>query len=577
MSKNRRMLLIILLTAVLVAALTVLILRNNDKRPGENSESASGSASVSADESYAAGEPQFTVVRETEDGVVLGLESAPTSSYKLEIPAFYGDKKVVAFSATEDDKYITEAVVPDGVDVMFSNCVSLKRLWFGRCGADKIDFENIDYVTLEPYPEFTGLPELETVEFADDCGYGQLGGCQNLISLKEIDLPDKILRINTCLVGAGLEKLRLPGELRRLEWSLNNLPHMLYAVCDDKLEVIDTCFNNCPNLQYVIVPSADTEIKNSFVNSLNITLVVGRASKAEEYAKESGFKYAYYDEFDGGLLNSLNEIVSQSGDQSEGNSQAGIYTDDEAFSAMHVTGEEFFSKVRVYDDREYDGIAIAYTGSLKVPFILEVPETYEGEKVGIVYPIENNPYICGVIYHGDIDYIGFISACSNLRFVESESTRGAPVISHCNNLLKEDLASIDYSDSWNYPSQCERYCPDDIPGHLKYITGLDGTAVRELIIPDGVEELSRFAYKCPALERVVLPASLVSAEGCFDDCPNLNELYVYGKKTKGMPPGLVTSDELMIYCIKGSETENYAYMRGMRYSYIEPGEPQATE
>ena len=101
--------------------------------------------------------------------------------------------------------------------------------------------------------------------------------------------------------------------------------------------------------------------------------------------------------------------------------------------------------------------------------------------------------------------------------------------------------------------------------------------MRELIIPDGVKELYHFANHCDQLEKIVLPDTVIDAEWSFDDCPNLKELYVYGKKTKGMPPGHVTSDELMIYCIKWSETENYAYMRGLRYTYIEPGEPQATE
>lgn len=69
-----------------------------------------------------------------------------------------------------------------------------------------------------------------------------------------------------------------------------------------------------------------------------------------------------------------------------------------------------------------------------------------------------------------------------------------------------------------------------IPSNIKIIgrNAFRQSVVRNLVIPEGVEEIDCYAFECSALEKITLPKSLkIIRSGAFSNCPNLKELTIH--------------------------------------------------
>lgn len=160
---------------------------------------------------------------------------------------------------------------------------------------------------------FAGQTELERVampEGVTNLGDGAFADCY---SLEEVSVPSTIRQVGENPF-AGCENLRklevrvgqgclavingvlFSDEGRRLVFCPRVLP-MERCVAPEGTEVIDArAFSQCSRLLSVVLPDSVRDIgKNAFEGRANLTLVVGRGSYGEQYARRNDIKYTYPD------------------------------------------------------------------------------------------------------------------------------------------------------------------------------------------------------------------------------------------------------------------------------------------
>ena len=140
---------------------------------------------------------------------------------------------------------------------------------------------------------FADCVSLETVHVpagVTEVGENPFAGCENLRMLDLADAQAYLTLVNGVLFGDG-------G--RRLVFCPGLLPMERYAVPEGTERIDARAFSHCNRLLSVAVPDSVTEIgPDAFEGRINLTLVVGRGSAAEAYARANDIKYTYPDAAD---------------------------------------------------------------------------------------------------------------------------------------------------------------------------------------------------------------------------------------------------------------------------------------
>ncbi|MCR5744051.1 MAG: leucine-rich repeat domain-containing protein [Lachnospiraceae bacterium] len=523
-------------------------------------------------------EKYFKIERTTEEGVILALKEPVYSAYKLIVPSSYDGKNVVEFSVIENDSYIQEIVLADGVAISsVSDCENLKKITMGAIGTSQyyVDSEGqLDIDSVGMYGLIANLNNLEEIVFSSEEGYVYACCWLGLVSIKQISLPANTLRIDTFMLCSNeLENLVLPEQLRWINLSFSSSPKMTYVVFNDALELIDTSFNNMISLQYAIIPSVGTQINNSFTQCPNLKLVVSRGSLAEIYAEENGIDYIYTDEFDEAVLGELKPIDGENvtedfiGDK--------FFSDEEVNNAIHISGEEYFEVQRTTDANSE--ITLVYTGDVKEPFVLEIPAMYGTERVTGFARMERNPYIVGVIIPEDIRSDGF-TECINLRSVVAGCN--TPFVSNCATLQKLDCSKIKFNyaagedtikGAADCPKLTEIVLPESIDtgGNELVIALFCNCGGARLYIPEGVTSAFTCVYNTEGITLVTIPSTMKTMVDSFGESQDLQDVYVYSRDLE-LPAGtFLGCPNVKLHVYEGSTTEKYAKQNSINYDYID--------
>lgn len=134
------------------------------------------------------------------------------------------------------------------------------------------------------------LDEVHIAASVAQVGQNPFAGCENVRKLNLSEGQAYLSMINGVLFG---------DEGRRLIYCPRMLPMERY-VMPEGVEAIDArAFSFCTKLLSVALPDSVTQIGNdAFEGHVNLTLVVGRDSYAEQYARENDIKYTYPDAAD---------------------------------------------------------------------------------------------------------------------------------------------------------------------------------------------------------------------------------------------------------------------------------------
>lgn len=118
-------------------------------------------------------------------------------------------------------------------------------------------------------------------------GVNPFAGCESLRRLELAEGQGALMTINGVLFGDG-------GS--RLIFCPRTLPMERYVIPEGTRRVDARAFSYCNRLLSVTVPDSVTEIgPDAFEGRANLTLVVGRESCGEAYARANDIKYTYPD------------------------------------------------------------------------------------------------------------------------------------------------------------------------------------------------------------------------------------------------------------------------------------------
>lgn len=175
------------------------------------------------------------------------------------VPAELDGAKVTAIGtgAFAGCESVAEIVLPEGVEALgdgaFADCYSLESI---------------------------RIPATVT-----QVGANPFAGCENLRKLDLADGQETLLTINGVLFGDG-------GA--RLIFCPRALPMERYAVPEGVVTIDARAFCYCNRLLSVTLPDSVAEIGAGAFNArANLTLIVGRGSCGEAYARQNGIKYTY--------------------------------------------------------------------------------------------------------------------------------------------------------------------------------------------------------------------------------------------------------------------------------------------
>lgn len=585
---KKRIVLAFITIGIIMSVLIMLVVLNKKKDNSEEADIESTYVDGTTEQGTAASDTvllieddkYFKKVRAVKDGIEIALKEPLTNDYILKIPSVLDGETVKAFQNIENDNYIKEVYISDGVEIgIIANCDNLTQISFGKVGIDQIikkDDGSIDFSKMPYYATLHDLKKLSSIVFADDEDFAKLITWSNLPELKTIEFPGKIVSFESILCGEkGLTQLVLPSETNNVSWSFSSLSTLTYVKCNDKLETIDVSFNKNASLQYVIIPSMNTEIKNSFTQCPNLKLVVKKGSKAEEYAKENIIEYVYIDQFDEKELENLK--IYEDDDVSF--EDAGTISDEMIKNAVHISGEEYFK----LEKGNYGGYgnfqeALIFKGGIKEPFVLELPETYNGEKVEYVGQIENNNYLVGVIIPNEVNFAG-VFECDNIRSIKWGRYAGS--VSYCKNMTSIDYSNVDYTGIFDGnlsgPIGCPKLTniimPDKVNASEGVFTieGFLQCNIKSLKIPEGVTSATFCVFKTEGIEEVIIPKSMKEIMSSFEECESLKDVYIYSKDLIYNPGcgAFENCPNVTLHVYEGSTSEAYAKKFKIKYIYID--------
>lgn len=181
--------------------------------------------------------------------------------YKLIVPEFYKEKKVVLFCAPSEDENIVEIIYPDSNKyVEVSSCPNLKKI---RCG------KNIRSLNITECSSFEGMDEWDY---------------KNVKAL-----------MTTYEYSCGVKLFKAPSNVLIVTHSFNENDVIEEVSLPEGLIVIADSFRNSKNLISVNIPDSVVYIQDSFYKCEKLVLTVGKDTVGERYAIDNNIKYVYHD------------------------------------------------------------------------------------------------------------------------------------------------------------------------------------------------------------------------------------------------------------------------------------------
>ena len=206
-------------------------------------------------------------------GCAEGFTCAPVPTGGVEITGWSGDAAELAVPLKIDGA----RVVAIGAKA-FAGCAGLERVALP---------EGIEALGDGAFADCRSLEEVSVPASVARVGENPFAGCENLKKLALADGGPYLKMINGVLFGDG-------G--RRLICCPRTLPMERYVAPEGTGRIDPRAFSNCNRLLSIALPDSVTDIgADAFERHANLTLIVGRGSYAERYARENGLKYNYTD------------------------------------------------------------------------------------------------------------------------------------------------------------------------------------------------------------------------------------------------------------------------------------------
>ncbi len=206
-------------------------------------------------------------------GCAEGFAIAPLPEGGAAITGWSGDAAEVAVPAEIDG----QRVAAIGANA-FAGCAGLQRVALP---------EGLEALGDDAFADCPSLEEISLPASLVRVGTNPFAGCESLKKLSAADGGPYLEMINGVLFGDG-------G--RRLICCPRTLPMERYVALEGTERIDPRAFSACNRLLSVALPDSVTDIgADAFEGHANLTLIVGRGSYAERYARENGLKYNYTD------------------------------------------------------------------------------------------------------------------------------------------------------------------------------------------------------------------------------------------------------------------------------------------
>lgn len=181
----------------------------------------------------------------------------------------------------------TAVDIPTEIDGMAVTAIG-ERAFAGNAGLERVAMpEGVLTLGDGAFADCYSLEEVSVPSTVEAVGENPFAGCENLRKL-EVRVGQGCL---TVINGALFS-----DEGRRLIFCPRVLPMERYVAPEGTESIDARAFSQCSRLLSVDLPDTVTAIgDDAFEGRANLTLVVGRGSRGEEYAKQNDIKYTYPD------------------------------------------------------------------------------------------------------------------------------------------------------------------------------------------------------------------------------------------------------------------------------------------
>ena len=421
---------------------------------------------------------------------------------------------------------IPESVTSIG-NYAFYNCTNLENITIPDCVTSIGDYAFFDCTNLENITILDGVTSI---------GYFAFGGCT---SLQSIIIPESVTSIGNCAFHncTSLENITIPDSVTNIgDYAFFCCTSLASIILPDSITSIGDCaFVYCESLKSITIPDGVTSIgNNAFRNcpSLKTVYYCGTAEQWDNISIDTGNTYLisatrYYHDFSiwqigNDAICKKYRVCSICGEEEvvsliKHDFQNGVCTN------CTVISEEVLSYTVENGEAIITDCDASISGDVIIPQILG---GYPVKSIGDS-SFGGRTKLSSITIPDGVASIGkdAFKTCRNLESIVIPSTItsiGSYAFSSCSNLKKvyiTDVAkwcAIDFLNSTSNPlnSGAELY--------------LNNKLVEDLVIPDGVENIGKYAFiNCGNLISVLIPPSVTSiGTSAFVSCSTLEKVYM---------------------------------------------------